>query len=843
MVLTVKLTCKLAEWRLRLFSVDSKTFANPHVLLELVAPYCCLTRFRGDSGLGEWKVKSCPYNREFNEVRKECVQKSTSKRRKSLCQNGSLSVYCQPKLCSTNYPYLGGSCNWPTAGPEKLPTNNQAYLKCAPVNDRSQCGKWSAAECPQDSSFQVTAQGPGTSCPTCCNAGLPQHKSVLQMFDIVSHYSSSEISKWQLGEIKIFKHFILSGGSAAGHPNEIPNLIPCGDNHPCPSGHECRNGFCCEATMQSPLCPDGSLPGPVCYGVGQGNCVTGSLCVNGRCCATQSLPTCPDYSRSVATCRSSDTCPEGYSCENGGCCRLPQCPNDKRSYRFCRSYADCASGFYCSIAGGCCSLPLCPQGQLASSFCRTQNECGAGKQCTNSGCCPADPLPVCPTGWQTTYPCSEMGTCPQRHHCYTDNSGKKGCCPLPMCRDGQQSYTTCDALRRCPQGYGCENNVCCKLPTCPSGKMALEFCNLQLGCPPWQVCYNGGCCDKISTMPKLCPEGSVPEAACSHDQQCKSSQICYEGGCCPMTTLFCPKNWTMVGSCAGGRTCPRGQCINGVCCEFQANAGGALGKCVSGNCPLGYECIGNLCYPRRGSATSPCPPLTTAPICSCASQQACPQESFCSKGVCCATRKYRSGRGGYCSSERFAEKSPYYSSTKPGNACFSGSQCSGYPSYASCNEQRCTCINGGRSNGFVCTNLDQYLTKAPMCDNFGTLCQNYRRRKPRKRSSDEVDDKPMVNDTVLFWTSLVDTNCSTDYDCTPDTTCIRNQPNVHGCFKLLAVDMAGCTYDQQCSVATPASHCSSKGICVCDNGLYKHNGECLNVCPAGTKPNDDECLT
>lgn len=185
---------------------------------------------------------------------------------------------------------------------------------------------------------------------------------------------------------------------------------PCFDNpNSCPaasggSAYQCVNGGCCPL----PVCPDGSVGQQRCSG--PADCGVGFACQNGACCPVS----CPNGGQPIQVC-GANGCPSGYACYmvslpplpylplpsispfQTQCCPAPPptCPNGAPAISTCPSGV-CPQGYSCQ-GGGCCLnqvapprpvQPACPPVQQPLCYCASYNNaCPQQSSCNGGTCC------------------------------------------------------------------------------------------------------------------------------------------------------------------------------------------------------------------------------------------------------------------------------------------------------------------------------------------------------------------------------------------------------------------------------------------------------------------------
>jgi hypothetical protein len=213
-------------------------------------------------------------------------------------------------------------------------------------------------------------------------------------------------------------------------------------------------------------------------------------------------PACPGVAPRAdepgRTCRSSDDCTNGASCESDF---SPGCGALLPAQRLCELDGDCASGSRCVEAT---VQQPCEDGLAASCVPEcSADSCGDGDRCTDGIC---EPLP-----------CTEGFDCDGLYVCMPGRPGadRHGCAP-----------------RNCNEGYECEAGYSCDAGT---GRCNAVHCRQggAAACPINQLCDDGsagrGC------LPKPCEEdGDCDCGACIH--RC-TGLGCPPGECAPRLYL------------------------------------------------------------------------------------------------------------------------------------------------------------------------------------------------------------------------------------------------------------------------------------------------------------------
>lgn len=368
--------------------------------------------------------------------------------------------------------------------------------------------------------------------------------------------------------------------------------VACGDAC-CYVNDTCSAQGQCQETMNSPVCPDGTICGRNCYPAGTPCTDEATLCPSGTPvhCGPRTSSRC---------------CTEGSTCTALNLCAALTLPPVGGG-------VTCADGTYCPLNWTCqpdgpgtwCSAPTPPIGVVGCLVpcpgANSQNCCGftskgqpTGPQgtCSNRTCTypTRPPLPKpCPDA--TPEACGATMCCAATVSC-----GECGCPPATPRACGTSdccaATETCGSAGQCgectPEAPTlCGDTECCgPSATCTEGRCYCPPGDFECGdmcCPPQGVCADRGeglscyhCADRA--YPQLCGT-----ECCTSDELCLQCAGEAEPTC---HTEACPKP-----SCGDSQhyaaTCPNGttRCcsVNMVCCRDSMN-GGAIGCEFTGFC-------------------------------------------------------------------------------------------------------------------------------------------------------------------------------------------------------------------------------------------------------------------
>jgi hypothetical protein len=222
-------------------------------------------------------------------------------------------------------------------------------------------------------------------------------------------------------------------------------------------------------------------PGTMC------NCSTG-VCTCLGCCELTPPPQCGPYNDDCGFPHDAGPCPEGYTCQYGGCAQVcsaivPQCGG---YYDSCGNYHpgnSCPAGFECQ-GGGCVQVCTATPPQCGGYFDSCGNyhdgaSCPDGWDCQGGICvqvCTAFP-PQCGGYYDSCGNYRDAGPCPGGYECIGG-----ACQQTSYCGDGQ-----CGAGEDC---YSCAYDCGECYPTCGNG-----WCEAGEEQGGWYQCCSDCWCD------------------------------------------------------------------------------------------------------------------------------------------------------------------------------------------------------------------------------------------------------------------------------------------------------------------------------------------------------------
>lgn len=270
-----------------------------------------------------------------------------------------------------------------------------------------------------------------------------------------------------------------------GINKDLPTQV-CKDPTGCPQGLYCIQGSCqnqpqCSSDVdcsQTPYtrCVQGycTLPQPACQATGQ--CVPGSVCINGQC-LPGGIP---------STCKNNSECPGTFLCTNGSCQRKGIAPKPCQTNSQCSSWEicvwnicqrkcntpnDCQSVSLPSCNGGVCITPNLPPGN-----CNADSDCMPRQYCSGSTCitCQAPP------------DCAKDADCKSGEVCRNGQCGKT-CTSDASCSGGfqicSQGFCRGDGYKPvgCPEDQEICDLVIDKITCLGNGRMEVTVKNIGIG--------------------------------------------------------------------------------------------------------------------------------------------------------------------------------------------------------------------------------------------------------------------------------------------------------------------------------------------------------------------------
>lgn len=400
----------------------------------------------------------------------------------------------------------------------------------------------------------------------------------------------------------------------------------------CTTSDECESGLACQT--------DGTC-GEVPCSLG---CVDGEICL--QLDADGNYDPSEEGVCTAVECgggRGGPSCPEGFTCINGGCYEGTSDPVP------CGCSTECPSGQTC-IAGVC---------GTETTGCLQDCECLAGQTCDEGTC----------TGEVVTDLCEGV-TCdpglvcdPATGSCVDDGGGSSGnlcdpCASDAECGseadgcvalgDGSFCGSACTGEGDCPDGYTCFRVDSVIGEQCVPAGGSCGGC-LATGCDAGQFC---------NSATEVCEPVAATCAPCAVENQCGPDAACAQLGgrpfCLPTCDAGCDAGFT-CGDVGGRDLCvPDAGSCDGSSCEL--SAGDCTGdtpildaaSCACVECRVDDDCgAGQVCSPGGACITSgaPCESITDCPagqICDtrvdtcveCITPGDCPSGQICNSGVC-----------------------------------------------------------------------------------------------------------------------------------------------------------------------------------------------------------------
>lgn len=383
----------------------------------------------------------------------------------------------------------------------------------------------------------------------------------------------------------------------------------------CYTDRDCGDGLVCNAAevCEAPPCRPGEPCPDVCFGA----------CVEPP---------------AVATCTSSDMCPEGTHCstEDGVCdsaCRpgadtcvavcAGTCVEDVA--RACFDDAECGAGEFCD-RDPCVYPGGVPDSSGDAAFacggvCAPREGCATDADCGRDEFCGCGPMPVMPNGLMPCY----LQCLPKAGGCASDaECGVGFLCEAGLCVERR---TTCGSSADCPAGWLCEAS--CGTPDSAGRPAPCESYCVPPGpvCDDGTVCASGEMCQidcQTNCPPCECPPGE--SCACPCTAECVTS--CVSAGC------------RSDGDCAAGEVCALEFCADGTVCG---------GRCEPAplDCKQDSDCIdasgqAGVCEIKVCEDALPCDPNQSCPAPACygtcrydAPKTCTPEADTCPAGTHC----------------------------------------------------------------------------------------------------------------------------------------------------------------------------------------------------------------
>lgn len=432
----------------------------------------------------------------------------------------------------------------------------------------------------------------------------------------------------------------------------------CGNSeNVCSCPQDCDSG--CSGCCYDGECREGDTS--IECGNGGDDCedcsVLGMQCIKSKCTC---VPKCAGAQCGSDGCGGScGACPEGQSCQAGGCsvvCGDSQCGAGES---VCDCPEDCTGG--CS---GCCFDSQCQNGDndaqcgkdgepckdcSATAEACIDNDCHckptcAGKQCGSDGC--GDICGTCPYGSK----CDAAGMClvvcgdevcgtgEDKCNCPADCAGGcAGCCAGGTCKSGEGDFECgqvgevcldCTMTQESCVNHACQcqcgDGMCCSSETC-------QNCPQDCG----DCCGDGMCnfgedqCSCVTDCGFPCAGKQCgPDGCGGNCGLCPGGESCDQGKCvvicgdklCGLGEDICNCPNDCVGGCDG--CCQAGKCLDGT----SEGACGTAGKSCQ-------DCAAMLGVCTDGECSCPC---GDGKCCADETCQSCPEDcgECCGNGLC-----------------------------------------------------------------------------------------------------------------------------------------------------------------------------------------------------------------
>jgi hypothetical protein len=233
-----------------------------------------------------------------------------------------------------------------------------------------------------------------------------------------------------------------------------------------------------------------------------------------------------------------------------------------------------------------------PRSSDPGGACRADSDCGRDSFCRDGACgpvkaggdiCAGDSLDVTGNHQCASSVCADGRCCVMACALCQSCTGAGGVCePLPAGREDAREGSQCRGSQSCDGQGGCRKNAgqaCVEGKECGSG-----------------FCVDGTCCNTACTGAcRRCGTGVCTTITSAVDPRtCYGDRICDAAGECLKV---------QGRSCASGRECATGFCVDGVCCNGACNA--ACQSCRTGTCTVlsnttDRECTGGRSCDSRG---------------------------------------------------------------------------------------------------------------------------------------------------------------------------------------------------------------------------------------------------
>ena len=191
--------------------------------------------------------------------------------------------------------------------------------------------------------------------------------------------------------------------------------------------------------------------------------------------------------------------------------------------------------------------------------------------------------------------------------------------PRAACVASDRPYHVCqlDSERKCTY-----NSDCPRGQVCAADAQCRDQCQGDADCLAEQTCVSGTCAERneltdAGTLPVVARDsGPSTGQPCTYNSQCPSHLVCRNALCqieC-LTSVDCSDGRQCIASRCQIPVCPEIDASTGTVCAFSSDCPAPLvcrsGTCScecrqNGDCPTGYDCVGNRCAPTNTDSIGP----------------------------------------------------------------------------------------------------------------------------------------------------------------------------------------------------------------------------------------------